>query len=61
MFEALVMGCLLMSDGDCVVFSDTRGPYQTKEQCVARAHEMTLITSYGISRYAARIHLQMRK
>ena len=41
MFEALVMGCLLMSDGDCVVFSDTRGPYQTKEQCVARAHEMT--------------------
>ena len=40
MFEGLVMGCLLMSDSECVVFSDTRGPYQTREQCVARAHEM---------------------
>ena len=41
MFEVLVMGCLLMSDSECVVFSDTRGPYQTREQCVARVHERT--------------------
>ena len=40
MFEALVMACVLMSDSDCIVFSDTRGPYQTEEQCISRVQEM---------------------
>ena len=35
MFEALVMACVLMSDSECIVFSDTRGPYQTEEQCIS--------------------------
>jgi len=40
-FEALVMACVLMSDSDCIVFSDTRGPYQTEEACISRVQEMT--------------------
>ena len=40
MFEALVMACVLMSDSDCIVFSDTRGPYQTEEQCISRVQQM---------------------
>ena len=40
MFEALVMACVLMSDSECIVFSDTRGPYQTDEQCISRVQEM---------------------
>ena len=40
MFEALVMACVLMSESECIVFSDTRGPYRTEAQCISRVQKM---------------------
>ena len=40
MFEVLVLVCLASSPSDCWEFSDTRGPYETKQQCVERSIEM---------------------
>ena len=40
MLTAMVMVCSLISQGDCVKFVDSRGPYTTEEQCFARVEEM---------------------
>lgn len=40
MFKAILMVCSLAQANDCMQFTDMRGPYQTKEQCMARIHEM---------------------
>ena len=40
MLTAMVMVCNLAVMGDCVKFEDSRGPYKTEEQCMARVEEM---------------------
>ena len=40
MFLAIVMVCSLVSEGDCVKFTDNRGPYLSEDACIARVHEM---------------------
>ncbi len=40
MFEVLVLACLASDPSNCWEFSDTRGPYETRQQCVERSIEM---------------------
>jgi len=40
MFEVLVLVCLASDPGNCFPLSDTRGPYETRQQCVTRSIEM---------------------
>ena len=43
MFEAFVLACLWgkpQLPDFCQEFKDTRGPYMTKDQCLARVHEI---------------------
>ena len=42
MFEAIVLFCAIgVTDlNQCVTAEDTRGPYETKEECYARVQEM---------------------
>ena len=42
MFEALLMVCALSMPGECVRFDDTRGPYETFDQCKVRSQEMAV-------------------
>ena len=40
MFKTLVLACSLSVPTDCWEFNDIRGPYETYDQCKARAYEM---------------------
>ena len=40
MLTAMVLVCGLAVQGDCVEFTDDRGPYKTEERCFARVEEM---------------------
>ena len=40
MFKPLVLACSLSVPTDCWEFVDIRGPYDTYDQCKARAYEM---------------------
>ena len=40
MFLAMVMVCSLVREGDCMKFTDTRGPHLTREKCMTRIEEM---------------------
>lgn len=40
MYKAIVLACLISSPEQCWEFVDTRGPYQTIQQCTARSYEM---------------------
>ena len=40
MFEVLVLVCLASNPNNCFEMEDTRGPYETREQCVERSIEM---------------------
>ena len=40
MFEAVVLACIMAQPNMCVTAEDTFGPYETKDQCVMRVHEM---------------------
>jgi hypothetical protein len=40
MFEVLVLVCLASNPNNCFPLADTRGPYETREQCVERSIEM---------------------
>ena len=40
MFEVLVLVCLASNPNNCFEMEDTRGPYETKEQCVERSIKM---------------------
>ena len=40
MLTAMVLVCSLVTKGDCVLFTDNRGPYDTHEKCFARVEEM---------------------
>jgi len=41
MFTTFIMACSMMT-GQCVIFEDSRGPYQNRVQCQARAEEMVI-------------------
>jgi len=40
MFLAIVMVCSLVRENDCMMFTDTRGPYLSENVCIARVQEM---------------------
>jgi len=40
MFEVLVLVCLASNPNNCFEMEDTRGPYETREQCITRSIEM---------------------
>ena len=40
MFKAIVLACSIVNPTDCLEFHDIRGPYETQQQCKARAMEM---------------------
>lgn len=40
MFEVLVLVCLASNPNTCFEMEDTWGPYETREQCIARSVEM---------------------
>ena len=48
MFEAIVLFCAVgISDPDqCVTAEDTRGPYETREECRSRVQEMVAGIAY---------------
>lgn len=50
MFEAMVLACAIgVTDPDaCLEATDTRGPYETREECFARAQEMIAGLVYTI-------------
>lgn len=41
MFKAIVLACAIANPELCIEFHDTRGPYETREECKARAMEMS--------------------
>ena len=42
MFSAIVLACAIgnVSPGTCIEATDERGPYETREECVMRVHQM---------------------
>jgi len=40
MFEVFVLVCLASDPNTCFEIEDTRGPYETRNQCIARSEEM---------------------
>lgn len=40
MFKVIVLACSIVNPEDCWEYTDTRGPYKTRQECVARAYEM---------------------
>ena len=40
MFEVLVLVCLASNPNNCFEMEDTRGPYETRQQCIDRSVEM---------------------
>ena len=40
MFLAIVVACSPINEGDCLKFTDNRGPYLSEDVCIARAQEM---------------------
>ena len=48
MFEAWVLVCVMYQAGQCFPVEDTRGPYQTHQECEARTTEMTKDIIEGI-------------
>ena len=40
MFEAILLVCALYAPESCFRFDDTRGPYETYQECKARSYEM---------------------
>lgn len=48
MFEAIVLFCAIgvADPNQCVTAEDTRGPYETREECYARVQEMVAGISY---------------
>jgi hypothetical protein len=48
MFTAIVMFCALgiTDPNECMTAEDTRGPYETREECYVRVQEMVTGISY---------------
>lgn len=40
MFKTIVLACSIAFPPQCWEYHDTRGPYEDREKCVQRAHEM---------------------
>lgn len=40
MFKAILLICVMGDHGNCIELHDQRGPYEKREQCVARVYEM---------------------
>ena len=40
MFTAMVLACAIGMTNACVEATDELGPYETREQCVMRVHQM---------------------
>ena len=40
MFKTIVLACSVFAPTECWEYTDARGPYATREQCVSRAYEM---------------------
>ena len=40
MFFALVLACTPIKELGCLVITDTRGPYVTRQECTARTQEI---------------------
>ena len=40
MFKTIVLACSVAFPSECWEYHDTRGPYEDREKCVKRAHEM---------------------
>lgn len=40
MFKTIVLACAIASPDMCWEYHDTRGPYDTREECKTRAYEM---------------------
>ena len=40
MFEAYVLICLMGNSEICHTLKDLEGPYETKQECIARTYEM---------------------
>ena len=40
MFTAMVLACAIGMTNTCVEATDELGPYETREQCVMRVHQM---------------------
>jgi len=47
MFTAIVLACAINMTNACIEATDVLGPYETREQCVMRVHQM--ITSMQMS------------
>ena len=40
MFKVIVLACSIAFPDKCWEYHDTRGPYDSREQCTSRAYEM---------------------
>jgi hypothetical protein len=40
MFKAILLICVMGDNSNCIELHDQRGPYETRERCVSRIHEM---------------------
>ena len=40
MFKVIVLACSIFNPTICHEYHDTRGPYDSREQCTSRAYEM---------------------
>ena len=40
MFEAFVLVCMIGNSDVCHTLKDLEGPYETKQECIARTYEM---------------------
>ena len=40
MFEAFVLVCMIGDSNVCHTLKDLEGPYETKQECIARTYEM---------------------
>ena len=50
MFEAIVLFCAIgvTDPNHCVTAEDTRGPYETREECYSRVQEMIAGIAYTL-------------
>ena len=55
MFEAIVLFCAVgvADPNQCVTAEDTRGPYETREECYSRVQEMVAGIAYTFRRVAS--------
>ena len=53
MFDALLLVCALATPEKCVRFDDTRGPYETYDECKVRSYEM----AEGVAQMLSLIHI----